>query len=81
MITQNMDKVHQRPHVLGAWIEEVEIGWHFHIHVDEGDQDAHLSAIISKRFDSYDAAVIAMNKALLPELERGIELERDLSDA
>ena len=73
MITRNMDNVYHRPHVLAAWVEEGEIGWYFHIRVDEGSRDAHLSAITSNRFDSYDDAVIAMNKKLLPELERGLD--------
>ena len=71
MITQNMNMIHDRSYVLGAWIDETENGWHYHVHVDEGTEGAHLSAIISKQYDSYDDAVIAMNKKLLPELERG----------
>mgnify|MGYP001157135609 FL=1 len=79
IITQNMSMVYHRPYVLGAWIDETEDGWYYHIQVDEGTEEgaegAHLSAIISKRFDSYDNAVIAMNQKLR------FEMVRDSSDA
>jgi len=70
MITQNMSMVYHRPHVLGAWIDETEDGWYYHIQVDEGTAGGHRSAILSKRFDSYDNAVIAMNQKLRFEMVR-----------
>jgi hypothetical protein len=68
MITTSMDMVYDRAHMLGAWIEEAEIGWHYFVSVDEGGQGGEkgtrLSQIISGRYDSYDEAVIGLNKSL-----------------
>ena len=67
-INQNMRHVYTRPYVTAASVSKMEDrDWFFFQGtVDPGNtsHDAQLQTIMSKKYDTYDDAVIAMNARL-----------------
>jgi len=67
-INQSMESVYDRPYVTAASVSKMEDrDWFFfQVTVDpgstDGDGGTSMSTIMSKKFDTYDDAVIAMNE-------------------
>ena len=67
-INQSMECIYDRPYVTAASVSKMEDrDWFFfQVTVDPGStsHDAELQTIMSKKYDTYDDAVIAMNEHL-----------------
>jgi len=72
-INQSMERAHKKPYVAEASVTKIEDrDWFFYdLTIDPGEtsHEAQLRTIMSKKYGSYDEAVIAMNRAMIQALE------------
>jgi len=75
METQCLHRNYPGTQVIAAYVQEAEPGWwYFSILCDEEAEESWgsaLSSSLSKRYASYDEAVLAMNEKLVRMLSNG----------